>query len=44
MFGNKKYKQAKKKVFENDNKRKQFFAIQNYYKKKNQKGGKNTKN
>lgn len=34
MFGIKKYKDAKTKKFNNDKERKQFFAIQSYYKNK----------
>jgi hypothetical protein len=34
MFGSKKFKEIKSKNFKNDNKRKQFFAIKNYYKSK----------
>ncbi len=34
MFGSKKFKEIKSRKFKSDNKRKQFFAIQNYYKSK----------
>ena len=43
MFGNKKYKEAKRKVFSDDKKRKQFFAIQNYYKQKTKETDRNNK-
>lgn len=35
MFGSKKYKDTKTKVFSSDNERKRYFAIKNYYEKKN---------
>ena len=38
MFGSKKFKDAKTKKFESDKERKQFFAIQSYYKHKTKKG------
>lgn len=34
MFGTKKFKKAKTKKFNSDKERKQFFAIQAYYKNK----------
>ena len=34
MFGLKKFNDTKTKRFENDKKRKQYFAIKNYYAKK----------
>ena len=34
MFGIKKFNETKTKRFENDKKRKQYFAIKNYYKTK----------
>ncbi len=34
MFGLKKFKETKTKKFESDKKRKQYFAIRNYYKAK----------
>ena len=34
MFGLKKFKETKTKKFESDKNRKQYFAIQNYYKAK----------
>lgn len=34
MFAIKKFKNAKTKKFENDKERKQYFAIQSYYKNK----------
>lgn len=34
MFGTKKFKDAKTKKFDSDKTRKQFFAIQSYYKSK----------
>lgn len=34
MFGLKKFNEIKTKKFENDKKRKQYFAIKNYYKTK----------
>lgn len=34
MFGLKKFKETKTKKFESDKKRKQYFAIKNYYKAK----------
>jgi hypothetical protein len=33
MFGNKKFKKSKAKVFQSENKRKRYFAIQAFYKK-----------
>lgn len=38
MFGIKKFKDAKTKKFDNDKDRKQFFAIQAYYKNKTKTG------
>ena len=35
MFGLKKYNKAKSKSFASDKERKKYFAIQNYYKNKN---------
>ena len=35
MFGTKKYKEGKNKIFNSDNERKKYFAIKNYYSKKN---------
>jgi hypothetical protein len=43
MFGIKKFKKAKTKKFESDKERKQYFAIQTYYKKKNEQAKKKTK-
>ena len=43
MFGIKKFKKAKTKKFESDKERKQYFAIQTYYKKKNEQVKKKTK-
>lgn len=34
MFGTKQYKEKKQKMFTNENERKRFFAIKNYYDKK----------
>ena len=34
MFGSKKFKKSKAKVFNSDNERKRYFAIQAFYKKK----------
>lgn len=34
MFGAKRYKTKKTKIFSSDNERKRFFAIKNYYEKK----------
>ena len=35
MFGNSKFKKVKTKTFKSDNERKKYFAIKNYYEKKN---------
>lgn len=35
MFGSKKFKDVKTKKFENDKKRRQYFAIKNYYEHNN---------
>lgn len=43
MFGLKKFKDTKTKKFENDKKRKQYFAIKNYYENKSSTKVKQTK-
>jgi hypothetical protein len=37
MFGSKSYRKTKTKYFSSDSERKRFFAIKNYYIKKNKK-------
>ena len=44
MFGTKKFKTAKTKKFESSKERKQFFAVQAYYKNKPKKGAYSAQN